>query len=99
MTHLSSYEAYLKLKHDIFGVTWKLFWGIYTNAEHLRRSAGGLTQVQPLKFLGNMKVFFGHLGWGLGTKGPHSDPTEKTFLGLCIVSNVSKWSKPLLKIG
>ena len=36
-----------------------------------------------------MKVPLGHLDWGLGTKGPHSDPADKTLLGLCIVSDVS----------
>ena len=50
-------------------------------------------------FGGNMKVLLGHLDWGLGTKGPHSDPADKTFLGLLIVSNVSKWSNFLLKMG
>ena len=50
-------------------------------------------------FWRNMKVFLGHLDWGLDTKDPHSDPADKTFLGLCIVSNVSKWSNLLLKIG
>ena len=50
-------------------------------------------------FWGNMKVFLGHLDSGLGTKGPQSDPADKTFLGLCIVSNVSKWSNLLLKMG
>ena len=49
-------------------------------------------------FWGNMKVFLGHLDQGLGTKGPHSDPTDKFVLGLCIVSNVSKWSNVLLKM-
>ena len=48
---------------------------------------------------GNMKVFWGHLDWGLNTKGPHSDPTDKTFLGLYIVGNISKWSNLLLKMG
>ena len=46
-----------------------------------------------------MKVFLGHLDWGLGTKGPYSDPSHKTFLGVCIVSNVSKLSNLLLKMG
>ena len=46
-----------------------------------------------------MKVPLGHLDRGLGTKGPYSDPADKTFLGLCIVSNVTKWSKLLLKMG
>ena len=46
-----------------------------------------------------MKVLLGHLDWGLDNKGPHSDPADKTFLGLCIVSNVSKWSNLLLKKG
>ena len=50
-------------------------------------------------FWGNMKILLRHLDWGLGTKGPHSDPAEKTFLGLCIFSNVAKWSNLLLKIG
>ena len=36
-------------------------------------------------FLGNMKILSGHLDWGLVTKGPHSDPPDKTFMGLCIV--------------
>ena len=40
-----------------------------------------------------------HLDEGLNTKGPHSDPAEKIFLGLYIVSNVSEWSKLLLKMG
>ena len=46
-------------------------------------------------FRGNMKVLLGHLDWGLDTKDPHSDPAHKTFLGLHIVSNVSKWSNLL----
>ena len=27
-----------------------------------------------------MKVLLGHLDWGLGTKGPQSDPADKTFV-------------------
>ena len=50
-------------------------------------------------FLGNMKVLLGHLDWGLGTKGPRNGRTDKTFLGLRIVSNIPKWSNLLLKIG
>ena len=50
-------------------------------------------------FWGSTKVLLGDLDWGLGTKGPQSDPADKTFLGLCIVSNVSKWSNLLLKMG
>ena len=50
-------------------------------------------------FWGNIKVLLGHLDWGLGTKRPHSDPADKTFLDLCIVSNVSKLSNFLLKMG
>ena len=50
-------------------------------------------------FWGNMKVLLWYLDWVLGTKGPHSDPADKTFLGLHIVSNVSKWSNLLLKMG
>ena len=50
-------------------------------------------------FWGNMKVLLEHLDWELGTEGPHSDPADKTFLGLCIVSNVSKWLNLLLKMG
>ena len=46
-----------------------------------------------------MKVLLGHLDWGLSTKDPHYDPADKTFLVLCIVSNVSKWSNLLLKNG
>ena len=48
---------------------------------------------------GNIKVLLGHLDWGLDTKDPHSDLPDKTFLGQCIVSNVSKWSNVLLKMG
>ena len=50
-------------------------------------------------FWGNMKVLLEQLDWRLGNKGLHSDPADKTFLGLCIVNNVSKWSNVLLKIG
>ena len=50
-------------------------------------------------FWGNMKVLLGHLDRGLGTKGPHSDPVGKTFLSVHIVSNASKWSNLLLKMG
>ena len=46
-----------------------------------------------------MKVFWGDLDCGLDTKGLHSDPANKTFLDLCIVSNFSKWSNLLLKMG
>ena len=46
-----------------------------------------------------MKALFGHLGWGLGTEGLHSDPADKTFLGQFSVSNVSKKSSLLLKMG
>ena len=46
-----------------------------------------------------MKVLLGYLDWGLVTKGLQSDPADKPFLGLCIVSNVSKWSNFLLKMG
>ena len=46
-----------------------------------------------------MNVVLGHLDWGLGTKGPHSDPAVKIFLGLHIVSNVSKRSNFLLIMG
>ena len=49
-------------------------------------------------FCGNMKVLLGHLDWGLGTKDPHSILADKTFLGLCIVSNVSKWPNLLIRI-
>ena len=49
-------------------------------------------------FWGNVKVLLGHLDLGLGTKCTHSDPADKTFLGLYIVSNVSKWSNFLLKM-
>ena len=45
-----------------------------------------------------MRVLLGHLDWILGTKDPPSDQADKAFLGLCIVSYVSKWSKLLLKM-
>ena len=45
-----------------------------------------------------MKVLLGHLDWGQGTKGRHSDPADKTFLGQSIVNIVSKWSNLLLKM-
>ena len=48
---------------------------------------------------GNMKVLLEHLDLGLDTKGPQNDPADKTFLGLCIVGHVSKWSNFLLKMG
>ena len=42
-----------------------------------------------------MKVPLGHLDGEMGAKGPPGDPADKTFLGLHIVSNVSKWSNLL----
>ena len=39
------------------------------------------------------------LDWGVGTKALHGDPADKTFSGMCVVSNVSTWSKLLLKMG
>ena len=56
-------------------------------------------EIEARYFWGNMKVLSGHLNWRLGTKSPHSDPAYKTFLGLCIIGNVSKWSNLLLKMG
>ena len=50
-------------------------------------------------FWGNMKVLLGHYDWGLDIKDPHSDPVDKNLGGLRIVSNVSKWSNLLLKMG
>ena len=50
-------------------------------------------------FWGYIKVLLGYLNWGLGTKVLYSDPADETFLGLHIVSNVSKWSNLLLKMG
>ena len=57
--------------------------------KHLN-SYDNIFETEAWYFWGNMKVFLEHLHWGLGTKGPHSDPADKIFLGLCIVSNVSK---------
>ena len=50
-------------------------------------------------FWGKMKVLLKDLDRGLRIKGPHSDPADKTFFGLHIVSNVSKWLSLLLKMG
>ena len=46
-----------------------------------------------------MNALLGYLNWELGAKGQFSDPGDKTFLGLCIVNNVSNWSNILLKKG
>ena len=61
-------------------------------------SYDSIFETEAWYFWGNMKVLLGQLYWGLGTKGPHSDTADKTFLGVCIVSNVSKWSNLLLKM-
>ena len=58
-----------------------------------------ISEPEAWSFWDNMKELLGHLHWVLGTKGPHSDPADKTFLGLCIVNNVSKWSNLLLRMG
>ena len=42
-------------------------------------------------FGGNRKVLLEHVDRGLDSKGPHSDPADKPFLGLYIISSVSKW--------
>ena len=36
-------------------------------------------------FRGTIKVLLGHLDCGPGTKGPNSDPADKTFL-VCVLS-------------
>ena len=41
----------------------------------------------------------GLLDWRLGTKGPRSDLADKMFLGLCIVSSVSRRLNLLLEMG
>ena len=46
-----------------------------------------------------MKVFLGHVDWGLATEGLQSNSAHKTFLGLCIVSNVCDWPNLMLKLG
>ena len=46
-----------------------------------------------------MKVLLGHLDWGLGTTDMQSDPAGNRFVGLHTVSNVSKRSNLLLKMG
>ena len=56
-------------------------------------------ETEECYFWGNMKILWGHLDWSLGTKDSHSDPADKIFLGLCIVSNISNWSNFLLKMG
>ena len=50
-------------------------------------------------FWGNMMVFLRYLDEGLGTKSLHSDPADKTVLGLHVVSIFSKCSNILLKMG
>ena len=55
-------------------------------------------ETEASHFCGNMNFLLGHLDQELGNKGPHNDPADKMFLGLCIVSNVSKWSTFLLKM-
>ena len=40
-----------------------------------------------------------YLDWKLGTKDPHSDPADKTVLGLHLVSSASKLPDFLLKMG
>ena len=49
--------------------------------------------------LGEYESPFGAFKWGLGNKGPHIEPADKNFLGLCIVSNFIKWANFLLKMG
>ena len=58
-----------------------------------------ILETETWYFWVNMKVFLVHLDCGLGSKGPHISTVDKTFLGLFIVSNVSKWSNLLLKMG
>ena len=61
-------------------------------------SYDNIFETEAWYFWVNMKVFLEHFDWVLGTKSPRSDPAEKTFLGLFIVSNISKWSRFLLKM-
>ena len=56
-------------------------------------------ETEAWSFLGSMKVLLGHLGRGLGTKGPRSDPADKTFLGLCYCQQCFKVVKRFAKNG
>ena len=46
-----------------------------------------------------MKVLLGHLGWGLGTKGLHSDSADKTFFGSAYCKQCFLVDKPFVKTG
>ena len=52
-------------------------------------SYNNIFETETWYFWGNMKVILGHLDWGLGTKGPHNESADKTFLGLHIVMFLS----------
>ena len=56
-------------------------------------------ETEAWDFWGNIKVHLGHLHRGLDTKGPESDPVDKIFWGLRILSYVSKSSSLFVKIG
>ena len=45
-------------------------------------SYDNIFETEAWYFWDNMKVLLGHVDWGLGTKDPHSDPADKTFLGM-----------------
>ena len=61
-------------------------------------SFDNIFETETWYFQGNKKVILGHIDWALDIIGPHTDPADKTFLGLHIASNVSKWSNLLLKM-
>ena len=94
--------TYVKLKHDILGVIWSSFLGIYTQVKHLRKwILHGDWLNDSHEVIASFSIFslLKYDTNGLGTKGPHSPPFDKTLLGLCNVSNVSKGSNFLLKMG
>ena len=41
-------------------------------------------ETEACHFWNDGKVFLGQLNWRLGTKGQHSDPANKTLLGLVL---------------
>ena len=62
-------------------------------------SFDNMFETEAWYFWGNTEVLLGSLDWRLAPKDLHSDPADKTILGLHIASNVSKWSNLLLKMG
>ena len=87
-----------KLGHDTCGVEIKPLTQHFAGSLKHLSSYDNIFETEAWHFWDNMKVLLRDVDLKLCTERTHDDPTGKTIWGLCIVSNVCKWSNFLFKM-